>query len=340
MRIGVATAGGDCPGLNAFIRAVVRRSEAAGNQVFGFTNGWEGVVSGEGRPLDHNDVRGILRIGGTMLGSSRYDPYVHGGGADDARSGLAAAGVDVLIVAGGDGTLATALRLSDEGVPIIGVPKTIDRDVPGTEGVIGYSTAVQIVTDTLDRLTTTAESHHRVLLVEVMGRRSGWIATAAGIAGGADHILIPEKSFEIDDVVKTIATRRERGRKHTIVVVAEGIELPADASPEEIKTDAFGFERIGGACHALAPLLEARSGVEARTTVLGYVQRGGNPNAEDRILATRFGVAAADLAASGKSGLMVALRSGTVVGAPLGDVMGDAMRVPEGLISVAETFYT
>ncbi len=340
MRIAIATAGGDCPGLNALIRAVVRRSESAGHDVVGLERGWEGVVEGDGRGLDHDSVRGILRLGGTILGSSRYDPYVHGDGARDVASGLEKVGAEVLIVAGGDGTLGTAARLAEEGIPVIGVPKTIDRDVPGTEATIGFSTAVQIVTDTIDRLTTTAESHHRVLLVEVMGRHSGWIATAAGIAGGADFILVPEHPFTVGEIVDIIGERRSRDRHHTIVVVAEGIELPAEAQQAEKKTDAFGFDRLGGAAAALAPILEDQSGLEARVTVLGYVQRGGSPNAEDRLLATRFGVAAADYAGAGRTGVMVAMRSQSVTAVPLDTVLGEAVGVPPELMDIAATFYT
>ncbi len=335
--IGVLTAGGDCPGLNAVIRGVVARAEERhGAEVVGILNGWEGLMDGDTRPLRRDDVRGILARGGTILGTSRKDPYVHGDGAEGIRRTIAADGLDTLIVVGGDGTLRTALRLVKEGIPVIGVPKTIDNDIAGTDFTFGFDTAVQIATEAIDRLTTTAEAHNRVILVEVMGRTKGWIATYAGLAGGADAILIPEMPYDLEEVAGILKTRHRRGRKYSIVVVAEGIEPP---EPVDLPKDAFGFERLGGVAYQIAPHLEELTGFETRVTVLGHLQRGGSPTAFDRVLATRLGSAAADLAIAGVSGRMMALRGNSIVPIDLEAACADIRGVDPDIYDVATSVF-
>jgi 6-phosphofructokinase 1 len=335
--IGVLTAGGDCPGLNAVIRGVVARAvERRGDEVVGILNGWEGLMDGDTRPLRRDDVRGILAQGGTILGTSRKDPYVHGDGAEGICKTLKADGLDTVIVIGGDGTLRTALRLVEDGIPVIGVPKTIDNDIAATDFTFGFDTAVQIATNAIDRLTTTAEAHNRVILVEVMGRTKGWIATYAGLAGGADAILIPEIPYDLDEVAQILRTRHRRGRKYSIVVVAEGIEPP---EPMEMPKDAFGFERLGGVAYQIAPHLEERTGFETRVTVLGHVQRGGSPTAFDRVLATRLGSAAADLAGDGVSGVMVAMQGNSIVPVDLAAACADIRGVDPEIYDVAASFF-
>ena len=317
MRIGILTAGGDCPGLNAVIRGVVARAnERHDAVVVGVLDGWDGLMEGRVRPLDREAVRGILQRGGTILGTSRRDPYVHGEGAASVRTTLEREHLDGLVVVGGDGTLRSALRLSEEGIPIVGVPKTIDNDIPGTDATFGFDTAAQTAAEAIDRITTTAESHDRVMVVEVMGRTCGWIATYAGIAAGADAILVPEEPYDLDAVADLVRARAARGRRYSVVVVAEGIVAPPGAGLAA-PLDAFGFERLGGVAAVVATELERRTGFEARVTVLGHIQRGGTPTATDRVLGSRFGVAAADLAVTGTFGRMIALRGVDVVDVPL-----------------------
>ncbi len=338
--LGVLTAGGDCPGLNAVIRAVVvRATERHGIKVIGIRNGWDGLMAGETRPFDRDAVRGILARGGTILGTSRKDPYVHGEGLASCRRTIEQNGIEGLIVIGGDGTLRSALRLHEEGLPIIGVPKTIDNDIPGTDMTFGFDTAVSVATEAIDRLTTTAESHNRVMIVEVMGRTRGWIATYAAIAGGADALLIPERPYDLDGVARILTTRHRRGHTYSVVVVAEGVEPPPGAAAEHAAIDAFGFERLGGVAYRLAPALEQLTGFETRVTVLGHVQRGGTPTAFDRVLATRFGVAAVDLAAEGRFGELAALRGTEIIGVPLADACAEVRGVPDTLVDVATTFF-
>jgi 6-phosphofructokinase 1 len=335
--IGVLTAGGDCPGLNAVIRAVVARVLKIGpNEVVGIRNGWEGLMDDETRPLDRNDVRGILATGGTILGTSRRDPYVHGDGSETVRKTLDKNGIDALVVIGGDGTLQTALKLANDGVRVIGVPKTIDNDIAATDVTFGFDTAVQIASEAIDRLTTTAEAHNRVILCEVMGRTKGWIALYAGLASGADAILIPEVPVDLDEVAKIINRRHHHGRKHSIVVVAEGVEPPEKM---ELATDAFGFERLGGVAYRIAPRLEELTGFETRVTVLGHLQRGGTPTAFDRVLATRLGSRAAELAVAGESKVMVALHGTQIVPVPLEEACADVRGVDPELYEVAKTFF-
>src|SRR5437764_7533923 len=310
MRIGLLTGGGDCPGLNAVIRAVVRRGLQGENTFVGFRHGWSGVLADDAIELTLASTAGILPRGGTILGTSRTNPFADGqDGTISIRRTLQARGVDALVPIGGEDTLGVALRLHREGIPIVGVPKTIDNDLGGTDVTFGFHTAVQSVTDAIDRLHTTAESHNRVMVVEVMGRHTGWIATYAGLAGGADAILVPERPFDIDQVAANLRRRHEGGRSFSIVVVAEGAS-PLEGTLEihaEGPTDAFGHARLGGIGVTLEHEIERRTGFESRVTILGHVQRGGTPVAFDRVLATRFGVAAFDAAAAGRFGAMVAL---------------------------------
>ncbi len=337
--IGVLTAGGDCPGLNAVIRGIVARAEERDAEVLGIKNGWEGLMQGQTVSLDRDAVRGILTRGGTILGTSRLDPYVHGDGYSSCERTIKANGIDSLIVIGGDGTLRSALKLSEEGLPVIGVPKTIDNDICGTDMTFGFDTAVGIATDAIDRLATTAESHNRVIVVEVMGRTKGWIATYAGIAGGADAIIVPEYEYDIDDVVATLRRRHRKGIKYSIVVVAEGVSPPPGYEAADQKKDAFGFDRLGGVGYLIAAAIEDRTGFEARVSVLGHVQRGGTPSAFDRVLATRLGVGAADLAVDGESGVMVALRSMNIESVPLSEAVDSIRGVPERLFKTASSFF-
>jgi ATP-dependent phosphofructokinase / diphosphate-dependent phosphofructokinase len=343
MRIGLLTGGGDCPGLNAVIRAVVRRGLTEGGHSFvGFRAGWEGVLADDASELTLQSTAGILPRGGTILGTSRTNPFAAGqDGTTAIRRTLRARGVDALVPIGGEDTLGVALRLHREGVPIVGVPKTIDNDLGGTDVTFGFHTAVQIVTDAIDRLHTTAESHNRVMVVEVMGRHAGWIATYAGIAGGADAILVPERPFDIDELVARLRRRHERGRSFSIVVVAEG------ATPREgtlqiragTSTDAFGHARLGGIGLTLEGEIERRTEFETRVTILGHVQRGGTPVAFDRVLATRFGVAAMDTAAAGRFGTMVGLRGTEIVEAPLQEALREPKLLDPTLYQTAELFF-
>jgi len=338
-RIGILTGGGDCPGLNAAIRAVVRKAVGAhGLEVLGFRDGWRGVADGDARALDATSVQGILHRGGTILGSSGMNPYREGG-IERVRAAFSELDLDGIVAIGGDGTLGVGARLAEEGFPVLGVPKTIDNDLSGTDVCIGFQTAVQVATDAIDRLHTTAESHNRLMLVEVMGRSAGWIALYAGLAGGADAILIPERPFDVREVSEHLRQRHRHGHSFSIVVVAEGaapvagtLELP------EYARDERGFVRYGGIAHHLAPALEELTGYEARVTVLGHVQRGGSPVAEDRVLATRFGEVAVDLAVAGRVGRMVAARGTDIVDVPLAGV-AKVRPVPEELYRVAEVFF-
>ena len=286
--------------------------------------------------LHKDDCSDILDKGGTILGTSRKDPYVHGEGFDSIARTLKRNDIDVVVVIGGDGTLRTALRLEADGAKVIGVPKTIDNDINGTDFTFGFDTAVQIVTDAIDRLTTTAEAHNRVILVEVMGRTKGWIATYAGMAGGAQAILIPEVPYDIEKIASLVRRRHRHGKNHSIIVVAEGIEPPQAMTLEK---DAFGFDRLGGVTYQLAPVIEELTGFETRVTVLGHLQRGGTPTAFDRVLATRLGAKAADLADEGRHGTMVALQGADVVDVPLAEGCAEIRGVDPELYRVASTFF-
>jgi len=340
MRVGVLTGGGDCPGLNAVIRAVVRRAERVfGDEVVGFVDGYRGLVDDEWMPLDVNSCRGILPRGGTIIGTSRIQPYMYDDGVERARSTMATHEIDSLIVIGGEGTLSAASRLNSEGLPVVGVPKTIDNDIGGTDMTFGFDTAVQIATDAIDRLHTTAESHDRVIVVEVMGRHVGHIATWAGIAGGATVVLVPEEPFDIAKVCESLNRRHAKGRYASIVVVAEGAR-PAEGTLElaEPSIDEYGHQRLGGIANVVASEIEARTGYETRVTILGYVQRGGTPTAFDRVLSTRFGVEAMNAAHEGDNGMMVALDGGVVVRKPFEDCISDLKSVPPALLEVSHTF--
>jgi len=334
--IGLITAGGDCPGLNAVIRAVTATAIASGHRVVGFRNGWAGLMDDDPVPLDRDSVRGILGRGGTILGTSRRDPYVHGEGARSLIPTVDRHGLETIIVVGGDGTLRTAARIDGEGIPIVGIPKTIDNDVPGTDVSFGFDTAVEIATDAIDRLTTTAEAHNRVQLVEVMGRTQGWIAIHAGIAAGADVILIPEFPLPLEEAAGIITRRHEGGRNYSVVVVAEGIDIPRQ---DELPSDAFGFTRLGGVAYWVAPILEKLTGFETRVTVLGHLQRGGTPSARDRILATRLGAAAVASAGGGGHGVMMAVRGTTIVPIPMSEIGEGPRGVPRELWDVARAFF-
>ena len=320
MRVGVLTGGGDCPGLNAVIRAVVRRGTSEyGYEFVGFRDGWRGPLEGLTRPLDVQAVRGILPRGGTILGSSRTNPFKIDGGVERIQANLAELGVDALIAIGGEDTLGVATKLHGLGVQVVGVPKTIDNDLNATDYTFGFDTAVNIATEAIDRLHTTAESHHRVQVVEVMGRHAGWIALHAGIAGGANVILIPEEPFDVDQVCEWVESRF-RSDYSPIVVVAEGA-LPGQGQlvTQTGELDAFGHVRLGGVGDALASEIEKRTGREARCVVLGHVQRGGTPTSFDRWLATRFGLHAIEAVHAGDWGKMVALRGTDIVRVPLAD---------------------
>ncbi len=343
MLVALLTGGGDCPGLNAVIRAVVRKGERHyGDDLVGFCDGWRGAIEGETMPLDIQTMRGTLPRGGTVLGSSRTNPFKVDDGVQQLKASFADLGVDALVAIGGEDTLGVANRLHhEEGVPVVGVPKTIDNDLSATEVTFGFHTAVQIATDAIDRLHTTAESHNRVMVVEVMGRHAGHIATYAGIAGGATAILIPEEPFDIDQVCEALTRRHERGRYASIVVVAEGAQ-PTEGSLalKDAEVDEFGHVKLGGIANVLAEEIEERTGYETRVTILGHVQRGGTPTAYDRVLSTRFGIAAIDAVHDGAFGSMVALRADRIVRVPLAEAVGELKTVdPELYHGVAEVFF-
>lgn len=341
MRIGILTGGGDCPGLNAVIRAVVRKGiDHYGHAILGFRDGWRGPLEGVVQELTIENTRGILHRGGTILGTSRTNPFKETGGVEKIKDNLEAHRIDCLIPIGGEDTLGVASKLAADGVKIVGVPKTIDNDLSGTDYTFGFDTAVNIATEAIDRLHTTAESHNRIMVVEVMGRHAGWIAVHSGIAGGADIVLIPERPFDIDEVVDHLRHRHARGRTFSIVVVAEGA-APASGELETQadEVDAFGHPRLGGIGNALAQELEKRTGFETRATTLGHIQRGGTPTAFDRVLATRFGIAAIEAAHAGNFGKMVALRGAEIVLVDLAEAVGEPKTVGEDLYRVAEAFF-
>lgn len=341
MRVGVLTGGGDCPGLNAVIRGVVRRGVTEyGYEFVGFRDGWKGPLEGLTTPLGIDQVRGILPRGGTILGSSRTNPFGIEGGVEQIKANLESAGVDALIAIGGEDTLGVATKLADLGVRVVGVPKTIDNDLSATDFTFGFDTAVNIAMEAIDRLHTTAESHHRVLVVEVMGRHAGWIALHAGMAGGANVVLIPEQPFDIDAVCAHVE-RRFQQQYAPIVVVSEGA-VPADGSGMTLQSgekDSFGHVRLGGIGDRLASEIESRTGKEARAVVLGHVQRGGTPSAFDRWLATRFGLHAIAAVHDGEYGVMTALRGTDIVRVPLAEGTGELKTVDPALYAEAEVFF-
>lgn len=341
MRIGILTGGGDCPGLNAVIRAVARKGIGHyGDTLVGFRDGWKGPLTGMAEELTLQSTRGILHRGGTILGTSRTNPLAKPDGLEAVKRNLDANRIDFLIPIGGEDTLGVAAKLHAEGVAVVGVPKTIDNDLSGTDYTFGFDTAVNIATEAIDRLHTTAESHHRVMVVEVMGRHAGWIAIHAGIAGGADMILIPERPFDIGEVVSHLEHRHSNGSSFSIVVVAEGATAKAGQFESgEQELDAFGHVRLGGIGMALEKEIENRTGFETRTTILGHTQRGGTPSAFDRVLATRFGVAAIDAAHAQKGGTMVALKGVEIELVDLKDAAGTAKTVGPDLYALAEVFF-
>jgi len=337
VRIGLLTGGGDVPGLNAVIRAVVKHGMSThGHTIVGFRNGWRGVVEGDVQELTRRDIRNVLAVGGTMLGTARYHPHAHDGGLEAVRATLEAEKIDALVCVGGDGTMAAAAKVAETGVKIVGIPKTIDNDVWGTDRSIGFDTAVTIATEAVDRIHTTAESHNRVMIVEVMGRHAGWIAVHAGIAGGAEIVLTPEQPFDIDAVVRFLKHRHRAHASFSIIVVAEGA-VPAEGTSMEYTTQVGEFGEIvaGAVGERLKHEIATRTGFDTRVTVLGHVQRGGTPTPADRILGSRFGVAAVDALSEGRSAVMTALRGEEVVLVPFKEVAGRAKPVPPELLRVA-----
>ncbi len=338
--IGMLTGGGDCPGLNAVIRAVVRSADAAGWDSVAVVEGWRGMVEGRFRDLSLHEVSGILPRGGTIIGTSRTNPYTLEGGVEAVLDGFRDRGLDALVVIGGEDTLGVAAKLyAEHEVPVVGVPKTIDNDLSGTDYTFGFDTAVTIATEAIDRLHTTAESHNRVMVVEVMGRHAGWIAVMSGIAGGADVILIPEQPVDFDEVAESIRKRHARGKNFSIVVISEGCELAGVQDSGEL--DQFGHVTLGnrGVGEVLGREIEQRTGFETRVTVLGHVQRGGSPTPRDRVLATRFGLRAAELAVAGRFGQMAALRGDDIVAVPLAEATAELKTVPPEWYAVAQAFF-
>ncbi len=337
MRVGLLTGGGDVPGLNAAIRAVVKRGEGEhGHSIIGFRNGWKGVVDGDVMPLTRQHIRNVLPVGGTLLGTARYHPHTADGGLDAALATLEAERIEALICIGGDGTLHAASKIAEAGVKIVGIPKTIDNDVWATDASIGFDTAVSIATEAIDRVHTTAESHNRVMIVEVMGRHAGWIAVTSGIAGGAELVLAPEEPFDIDRVERFLKHRHRAHASFSILVVAEGA-VPAEGTSMHYETQVGQFGEIvaGAIGERLKGELERRTGFDTRVTVLGHTQRGGTPTAADRILASRFGVAAIDAVDAGTSNVMTAVRGERVELVPIEEVAGKVKRVPQDLLQVA-----
>jgi phosphofructokinase-like protein len=345
-RVGILTGGGDCPGLNAVIRAVTRRSLARGWDVVGVRAGWRGLVEGRFTALGPREISGILPRGGTIIGTSRANPFKADGDLERLLANFASEGLDALVAIGGEDTLGVAARLhAERGFPVVGVPKTIDNDLAATDYTFGFDTAVFIATEAIDRLHTTAESHNRVMVVEVMGRHTGWIAVMSGIAGGADVILIPEQPVTVEAACDELRKRHDRGKDFSIVVVSEGYELTYSSgerhavAQEPSPADQFGHVRLGGVGEALAREIEERTGFETRVTVLGHVQRGGTPTPRDRVLATRYGLKAADLAHVGDFGKMAALQGDTIVAVPLAVAVAELKTVPPDWYDVAKAFF-
>ncbi|MFA5116072.1 MAG: 6-phosphofructokinase [Candidatus Omnitrophota bacterium] len=341
MKIGILTGGGDCPGLNPVIRAVVRKSYNEGYETIGIKNGWKGIIENDTMKLDLSSISGILPKGGTILGTSRTNPYKKEGGVEKVKENFKKLGLDALIATGGEDTLGVASKLIKDGITnIVGVPKTIDNDLSGTDYTFGFDTAVNIATECIDRLHTTAESHHRIMVVEVMGRHAGWIAIEAGIAGGADIILIPELPIDIDEVCALIKKRHSRGKTFSIVVVAEGAQFKEGTFVlQEKKLDDFGHVRLGGIGERLGEEIEKRTGYETRVSVLGHIQRGGTPTAFDRMLGTRFGVKAVELIKAKKFGRMVALSGNKIIDVPIEEAVKELKLVDMELYEIAKVFF-
>jgi ATP-dependent phosphofructokinase / diphosphate-dependent phosphofructokinase len=342
-KIGILTGGGDCPGLNPVIRAVVRKALLEGYEVVGIKNGWKGLIEADTMKLDLHSVSGILPRGGTILGTSRTNPCKKPEDMKNAIANFKKLGLSALIAVGGEDTLGAANKLVKEGLKIVGVPKTIDNDLSGTDYTFGFDTAINIATECIDRLHTTAESHHRIMVVEVMGRHAGWIATEAGIAGGADMILIPEIPIDVEEVCKVIKKRHSRGKSFSIVVVAEGAEFKAGDKELEVtqdaNLDAFGHVRLGGIGEMLGKEIESRTGYETRVTVLGHIQRGGTPTAFDRVLGTQFGVKAVELVKAKKFGYMVNLHGNKIGSVAIADAVKKLKTVDMELYEIAKVFF-
>lgn len=337
MRIGLLTGGGDVPGLNAVIRAVVKHAMGSyGHTIVGFRGGWRGVAEGNIVQLGRQDIRNVLPVGGTLLGTDRYHPHRHEGGLEAVQATLEAERIDAVICVGGDGTLHAASKVAETGVKVVGIPKTIDNDVAGTDLSIGFHTAVNIATEAIDRLHTTAESHNRVMVVEVMGRHAGWIAINAGIAGGAEIVLAPEEPYDIEQVVKTIAHRHRAHASFSIVVVAEGAVAREGSELAAPELGPKGQIIAGSASERVAAAIESRTGFETRVTILGHVQRGGSPTPTDRILGSRFGVAAVDALHEGRTDVMTGLHGERVELVPLSEIAGKVKTVPEDMLRAAK----
>ena len=340
MKIGILTGGGDCPGLNPVIRAIVRKATLEGQEVVGLRYGWKGLIEKDILPLDVRSVSGILHRGGTILGTSRTNPYKKEGDSKKVIANFRELGLDALITIGGEDTLGAATKLFKEGLPTVGVPKTIDNDLGATDFTFGFDTTINIVTECLDRLHTTAESHNRIMVVEVMGRHAGWIATYSGIAGGADYILIPEVPIDIEEVCSSIKKRHERGKDFSIVVVTEGAFFKNEnVALQEKKLDAFGHVRLGGIGHTLGEIIEKKTGYETRVTVLGHIQRGGSPSAFDRVLGTRFGVKAYELVRDGKFGRMASLRGNQIIDVALEEAVAELKTLDMNIYAIAKIFF-
>jgi 6-phosphofructokinase 1 len=341
MKIGVLTGGGDCPGLNAVIRAVVKKAEKGGDSVLGVKNGWKGLVEGIVEPLTDYSVSGLLPKGGTVLGTSRTNPFKSTESVAKAENNFKRFGLDGLIAIGGEDTLGVAKKFAERGLPVVGVPKTIDNDLSGTDQTFGFDTAVNVVMEAIDRIHTTAESHHRAMVVEVMGRHAGWIATVASIAGGADYCLVPEQPFNIDDVCASVNRRKQKGKDFSIVVVAEGAQpVGGKVATTSGKKDEFGHEQLGGIGNWVAQEIEKRTGFETRVTILGHIQRGGTPTAFDRLIATRYGLRAIDLVREKKWGRMVALSGFRIVDVPLPSIEQQKRDLDMDLYKDAEVFFS
>ena len=338
-QIGILTGGGDCPGLNPVIRAVVKGAAREDWQVLGFRNGWKGLVDDEFVILDDKSVSGILPKGGTILGTSRTNPYKKQGDIDKLKSNFTKHGLKALIVVGGEDTLGAAYQLSQEGLPLVGIPKTIDNDLSATDYTFGFDTAVNIAMECIDRLHTTAESHNRVMVVEIMGRHAGWIALEAGMAGGADVILIPEVPIDIEEVCQIIKKRHQRGKTFSIVAVAEGASLKDGKEVADQKLDQFGHVRLGGIGQIVGELIEKKTSYETRVTVLGHIQRGGSPTAFDRVLGTRFGVKAVELVKTRKFGKMASLQGRKIEDVPLANAVQQLKVVTPDLYDTAKIFF-
>ncbi len=346
MKIGILTSGGDCPGLNAVIRAIVRKASLMDYNTIGIYNGWKGLFNEHYKPLDLKNVTGIVNRGGTILGTSRFNPFSEKNGKETLLHKVAKEEFDAIIAIGGDGSMHIAQQAFELGINIVGVPKTIDNDISGTDITFGFDTAVTIATEAIDRLHTTAESHHRIMVLEVMGRHAGWIALHSGIAGGADIILIPEFKMSIDEIIKIIMNRYSRGKLFSIVVVAEGAEYIADEMIEmdkerlaHIKYDDFGRKRLGGVGNLLAEVIEEKTGFETRATILGYVQRGGVPTAFDRMLGTRLGIHAVEMIAQKKFGSMSAVCGSEIIDIPISEAIAKLKTVPPELYETAQIFF-